>query len=120
MSVQTISTPSGDELVVITRAEYEDLVDASDHAAAMAAYRGGDDPGLTDAEMDGYLAATSPLVFWRKRRGLTQTALAEAAGLSQAYLAQIETGKRVGDVGVLARIARRLGVRIEDLIADPS
>ncbi|HEV7458235.1 MAG TPA: helix-turn-helix transcriptional regulator [Roseococcus sp.] len=48
--------------------------------------------------------------------GLTQAALAKAAELSQPYLAQIENGRRGGDVHVLARLAKALSVRIEDLI----
>jgi transcriptional regulator with XRE-family HTH domain len=83
----------------------------------MAAYRRGEGEWLTDAEMGDYLAAASPLAFWRQRRKLTQAVLAEAVGISQAYLAQIETGKRVGDVTLYRRLAQRLGVRIEDLLA---
>lgn len=115
--MQTIITPSGERLVVLSEQEYEDLVDSRDHARTMEAYRRGEgDESLNDAEMDEYLAAPSPLAFWRKRRGLTQAALADAAGISQAYLAQIETGRRVGDVNLYAKIARRLGVSIEDLL----
>lgn len=40
-----------------SREEYEDLIDAREHAVAMAAHARGEDPGLTDAEMDAYLAA---------------------------------------------------------------
>jgi hypothetical protein len=51
-----------------------DLVDARDHALAMAAHARGEDPGLTDTELDEYLAAPTPLAYWRKHRGLTQAA----------------------------------------------
>lgn len=51
---------------------------------------------------------------------MTQTALAETIGISQAYLAQSESAKRVGDVTLYARLARRLGVGIEDLLPDGS
>ncbi|HVZ06986.1 helix-turn-helix domain-containing protein [Rhodopila sp.] len=71
-----------------------------------------------DADMDAYLAAPTTLAFWRKHRGLTQAELAVAAGLSQAFVAQIEGGEREGTVQALARIARALRVRIEDLLAD--
>ena len=103
--------------MIPSREEHEDLIDARDHALAMAAQANGSDPGLTDSEMDEYLAAPGPLAWWRKRRGLTQAALAVAAGISQPYLAQLETGRRkAADVSVHARLARRLAVQLEDLI----
>jgi len=66
--------------------------------------------------MSGVLAAPTPFAFWRKRSGKTQANLAAEAGVSQPFLAQIEAGKRRGTVAVLARIARALGVRIDDLV----
>ena len=109
--------PEGEELVVLSRDEYEELIDARDHALAMAAHINGTDPGLTDAEMDAYLAAPTPLSYWRKQRGLTQAALASAAGISQPYLAQLESGRRKSaDIAVYARMAKRLAVQLEDLI----
>ena len=118
MPGRTLTTPKGEELIVLSRGEYEDLIDARDHALAMAAHASGDDPGLTEAEMDDYLAAPTPLAYWRKRRGLTQAVLAAAAGISQPYLAQLESGRRTSaDIAVYAKLARRLAVRIEDLVA---
>jgi transcriptional regulator with XRE-family HTH domain len=43
--------------------------------------------------------------------------LADATGLSQADLSQIETGKRNGSVETLGAIASSLGVDIDDLLA---
>lgn len=85
-------TPCSEELALMSRADYEDLVDPRNHAAAILAHRRGDNEGLTDAEMDDYLAVPAPLAFWRRRRGLTQKKLAAATGISQPCLAQIETG----------------------------
>ena len=112
-----VITAAGHERVVLERAEYEDLVDARDHALALQDIAAGA-PVLSEAELDEYLAAATPLAYWRKRSGKTQAALAAEAGVSQPFLAQIETGKREGSVGVLAKIARALRVRIEDLVAD--
>jgi len=75
-------------------------------------------PVLTEAGLDAFLAAPSPLAFWRKRAGMTQTALARKAGITQAFLARIEAGSRDGTVAVLKRISAALRVRIEELIAD--
>ncbi|HSU06910.1 MAG TPA: helix-turn-helix transcriptional regulator [Acetobacteraceae bacterium] len=102
----------------MSRQEYEDLIDSRNHAAALRGVAAGSMPTLSDTEMDAFLAAPTPLAFWRRRCSLTQAALARSVGISQAYLAQIETGRRIGDVGLYARLARRLAVRIEDLVAE--
>jgi DNA-binding XRE family transcriptional regulator len=104
------------ETITLTIEEYEDLVDARDAAIAAAKLSRGEMEVLTSAQVDSYLAAATPLLFWRNRRGLTQTALAEAAGISQPYLAQIESGVRTGTVQVFADLAKALRIRIEDLI----
>lgn len=116
MQVQKITTPSGDEMVILPAREFEALVDARDHAVAMAAHARGEDEGVTEAEMDDYLAAATPMAFWRRKRGLTQTALAVAAGISQADLAQLEAGDRKGGVDTYRALARALNVQIQDLL----
>ena len=113
MDVQRITTPSGEEMVILPARDFEALVAARDHAAAMAAYRRGEDEGVTEAEMDAYLAAATPLAFWRGKRGLTQAAL---AGISQPYLAQLETGGRKGSLGTYRALARGLDIALQDLI----
>lgn len=117
MAVQFIATPGGEKMAVLPAEEYQDLIDARDAEAAMRDVRAGRMETFTEAEVDAYLAATSPLAFWRKRCGLTQAALAEAVGKSQAYLAQIEAGRRTGTVDVYVRLASVLKLRIEDLLA---
>lgn len=114
--MEAITTPRGEHLVVLSEEEYEDLVDTRDGLAALAEIQAGRMETLSEAELEAYLAAPSPLAFWRKRRSLTQVELARAVGISQPFLAQIEAGRRQGDIGTYARLARRLGVRIEDLI----
>jgi DNA-binding XRE family transcriptional regulator len=106
------------DTVTLTRAEYEDLIDQRDAAVAMRAVASGAMETLTEEELDAYLAAATPLAFWRRHRGMTQASLAALVQVSQAYMAQIETGRRVGDVQLHARIAKALSVRMEDLVAD--
>lgn len=62
------------------------------------------------------LAGENPVRVWREHRGLSQRELAGRAGLSQAYIAQIETGRRRGTVDVYRRLADALGVEIDDLV----
>ena len=95
----------------------QDQTDASQHARTMAEIAAGA-PMLTSAELDDYLAAPSPLAFWRKRSGKTQAVLAAEVSISQAFLAQLEGGKREGSLGVMARLAKVLGVQMEDLIKE--
>lgn len=105
----------GRERVVLDRGLYEDLIDARDHAVAMRDIAAGAGV-IPDSELDAYLEAPTPLSFWRRRSRRTQAAVAAAAGVSQPFLAQIESGERQGSVQALARIARVLRVRIDDLV----
>jgi DNA-binding XRE family transcriptional regulator len=110
-----MTIPPGDDTITLSRIEYEDLVDARDHAIAMRDVASGA-PTLSEAELDDFLAAKTPLAFWRRRAGLTQGRLAELVGISQAFLSQLELGLRTGSIGLHAKLARALGVRIEDLV----
>ncbi len=116
MAIETI-TLNGEEKIVMSRRDYEDLIDARDHTWAMRDVAAGA-PTLTSHELDDYLAAKTPLAFWRRRAGLTATALAAQVGISQAYLTQLEQAQRAGSLALHAKLARALGIRIEDLMAD--
>jgi DNA-binding XRE family transcriptional regulator len=116
-------TPAGEEVVILAVADYERLLELAEDARdlriaerALAELASGKGETLTHAEMLELLDATSPISFWRKRRGLTQVALARAVGISQAYLAQIEGGRREGDMKLYSNLARVLGVDLEDLV----
>ncbi|WP_210205426.1 helix-turn-helix transcriptional regulator [Rhodopseudomonas faecalis] len=117
--------PNGDEIVILARKEYDELIaaaaveDAADIATAsrlMARISSGEEKLLTSAEMDELLAAKSPLAFYRKRAGLTQAALAQRADLAQGYVSEIEAGRKSGDIQTMRKIAYVLGVQIDDLV----
>jgi len=61
-----------------------------------------------------------PVRAWREHRGLSQERLAEAAGLSKAYVSQIESGKRTGSARTLRAVARALTVTVDALIPEQS
>jgi hypothetical protein len=65
------------------RADDQDLIDARDHAVAMRRIATGEMETIPESEVDDYLAAPTPLAFWRKKRGYTQASLADETGLSQ-------------------------------------
>jgi DNA-binding XRE family transcriptional regulator len=116
MTIEMKVSATGDRLVTMTEAEYEDLIDARDAAIAMRGIADGTVETVPDGAVDDYLAAPTPLAFWRKYRKLTQVELAGAADISQPYLAQLENGQREAAVAVLQRLAKRLGVRMDDLL----
>jgi DNA-binding XRE family transcriptional regulator len=115
---QIITSPSGEELVVVPRRDYEDLVDASIARKVDVALASGREELLTAEETAALVAAPAPLAFWRKKRGKTQTQLADLIGVSQNFLSDLERGKAKGDVTLYAKLARCLDVSIEDLVPE--
>lgn len=63
-----------------------------------------------------------PVRAWRKYKKLKAVELASQAGISPAYLSEIETGKKDGTFKTMAAIAICLGVTLDDLtpISDPA
>jgi len=121
MPVMTKS-PKGDDIVILSRKEYDQLLvaaneDAVDATVAKSAIARNEET-LSEAEMDELLAARTPLAFWRKKRGLTQTDLAKAAKIAQGFLSEIESGLKTGDVTVLQRIAMALEISLVELVPD--
>ena len=121
MPVMTKS-PKGDDIVILSRKEYDMLLvaaneDAADAAVAKKAISRNEEV-LSETEMDELLAAKTPLAFWRKKRGLTQMDLAKAAEIAQGFLSEIESGLKTGDVTVLQRIAVALEISLLDLVPD--
>ncbi len=116
-----VTTPSGEELVLVSRADFERLQDLSDadlHEQTMRSIARGEQEVLSAEEVREALAAPTPLAFWRRKRGLTQKALSAAVGVSQSYVADLEAGRRKGDPALIKRLAQALKVRMEDLVAD--
>lgn len=110
---------SGAEMVVLTKAEYETLVeDAGDLALAADAMerdRGAPSmPGeLLEAQIAGRITA---LTAWRRAVGWTQAELAQRAGVRAATISEIEAGKIDPRLSTLRAIAGALGLGIEDIV----
>ena len=54
----------------------------------------------------------------RALRGMSRKVLARVSGISERYIAQLESGKGNASIKLLRRAAAAMGARIEDLIAD--
>ena len=117
-AMQTIITPGGETLVVLPLADYEALVDAADVAAAdriRADIAAGRDELVPEDVVAALVAGENPVRVWRRHRGLSAKALAEQAGISAAYLSEIEAGKKEGSLASLKAIAGALGVDLDDI-----
>ena len=101
--------------ITLSRAEYEDLVDARDHAMTMRDIAAGA-ATLTAKETAAYLAARSPLEFWRKQRGITQKGLGALTHMNASSISLAETGKRGMSIRGWLKVAKALSLHIEDLI----
>lgn len=55
----------------------------------------------------------------RKQKGMSQDELAERADLSSQYISQIETGRKKGSLPTYNKLAKALGVSIDELTAMP-
>ena len=117
MNAKIITTPKGERLAILPAEEYEDMSDALIHAQAMADIGRAGTRAITLAEMQTLLDAPTPLAFWRAKRGMTQASLAEAAGLTEADIEAIETGKVAVTPEVMAKVAAVLKLRGDDLLA---
>jgi DNA-binding XRE family transcriptional regulator len=91
------------------------LDDISAYDEAMAAT---DEETLPHEMVRRLVEGEPPVRVWREHRGLAQRELAERVGIQKAYLSQIESGRRVGSIKVLAGLAAILEVAIEDLLED--
>ncbi|MFN3546976.1 MAG: helix-turn-helix domain-containing protein [Mesorhizobium sp.] len=123
MNKQIITTSSGERLVVISEEEYVAMREALDDIAdgeAVRAFRqklaAGTEDLIPAEYADRILNGEGKVRVWREYRGLTAVDLASRVGISPAYLSQIETGARESSLDVMRRIARALGVSIDDLV----
>ena len=118
MTAQYFTTPNGEEMAVLPRPELDALREAVEHARSVAAYHAGQLPGLSPAQAREFVAVNSPLAFWRKYRGLTQSALAAMVGVAQNHLSDVENGKRSGSVQLWLKLSRALEVPVDALVDD--
>lgn len=122
-TVVSFTTPNGEDMVVLSRHDYETLLEKAELAedlAAIAQYRErlakGEDEAIPEAFANRLLDRENPIRVYREYRGLSARELAERSGISPAFLSEIETGKKDGGIATLKRIASELNVSLDDIV----
>jgi DNA-binding XRE family transcriptional regulator len=124
MKPQIIRTENGEELVVITKAEYDaltsradpDAEDAADIALfdqRLAEHQAGLNPALPAEVTEAMLKGDSLLRALRHWRDLTQAELASKTGLAQGYISDLEAGRKRGTAETLRILAIALDIDTE-------
>jgi len=125
--IQIITSPSGEEMVVLSKQEFDELIDNQiDEDAetlrifreSMEAIERGEDIALPEETWARLEARENPVRVLREFRAMTQTELAKAAGISQSYLSEIERGAREGTLSTIKAIAKALAVPLTVLTED--
>lgn len=116
------------DTVTMSRAEYEALIAATEDAEDLAHLAAQEERerilGVEAARQDHLpgelvgrmLDGEPPVRLWREQRGLTLSDLADRAGIAVSYLSEIEGGRKPGSVRALRKLARALGLTVDDLV----
>jgi DNA-binding Xre family transcriptional regulator len=111
------------DTVLLSRKDWKAVIDALEDAEDRGAVRAsgarrasGKDDGLPVELYRRLRAGEHPIRVWRAQRKMSLTVLADRAGVARAYLSEIETGKKPGSVSALQKIARALGVDLDELV----
>ena len=113
------------ETVTLRRSDYEALIERLEDVADIAALDDLEARLVSENALVDYLPAElverliggeSPVRIWREHRGLSAQALARTAKLTPSYVSEIETGRKPGSLNAMAKIARALGVSLDDLV----
>jgi DNA-binding XRE family transcriptional regulator len=118
----SFTTPNGEEMIVLSRKDYEALIerieDLEDSLAVADFERklaAGEEELIPAEYVNRMSDGESPIRVWRDVRGMTAKDVAAAAGISTAYLSEIENGKKDGSVATLRAIADVLKIDLDDL-----
>jgi len=121
--VEILERDGGRRFAVVPMELWEEMLDKAEMRedialcdSAVAALERGEEESVPSELVDRLLAGENPVKVWREYRGLGQRELAEKAGVAQAHVAQIETGRRKGSVDTLRRLAGAMRVDLDDLV----
>jgi hypothetical protein len=119
MSVQILERGGQPAFAVMPIEEYQNLLsaleDARDAVVIEEFYRrlvGGEEETYPAQVADALLDGENPVRVLRAWRGLTLQQVADACGVTNAHVSQVEQGKRAMSAGVLKKMAEALRVDV--------
>jgi mRNA interferase RelE/StbE len=111
------------EMVTISREEYdrlraaaEDLADLSAYDAIKARFAAGQEELIPTAFADRLVDGESAVRVFRELRGLTQSGLSRVSSVNRVQIADIEAGRSAGSIETMRKLAEALQVTIDDLV----
>lgn len=111
------------EMITIPLEDYErlraaegELADLRAYDRALAALEAGEDELVPADYAKRLIAGETPLRVWRELRGITQTELAQTAGVGRVQIVNMEKGARGGSIATMKKLAVALRVTIDDLV----
>ena len=116
MGVQKLLTEAGEELIVLSKRDYDALLahagdeDAEDRMTLLLAAEARAEEPLPERVSAAILGGDSVLKALRSWRGVTQAELAKRAGINQGYLSELENLAKSGSTETLDRLASELDV----------
>jgi DNA-binding XRE family transcriptional regulator len=121
MTVQQIEI-AGQQMVLLTRQEFEQLAEAAEsyadiEAAVRAEQRREAGEEYVPIELvDRLMAGENPLKVWREYRGLTLDALGAMVGRKGSMISKLEKGRNEGGIKLWQALAKALSVDLDDLL----
>lgn len=115
---------AGEKMAVLPVADYERLLELAEDKTDILAAEAAEKRRLTGEEyvpaemVDRILDGENPLRVWRQYRKLSLKQLAEKSGVGLSYISELERGLKNGPGRVWAKLARALGVTVEDILLD--
>jgi DNA-binding XRE family transcriptional regulator len=98
------------------RDRMEELQDIRDFDETLARIREGKEEAIPAEFVYRMVRGENSIKVWREYREWTEKALAEAVGIDESHLAQIEAGEIDPSAKTVKRIAEALEVDVDDLI----
>lgn len=123
MNVQRIKAPDGSEMVVLSAADYDALLAASedgrDRADAKEGLASAKREGTMPSEVLSYIMdGAHPIHAWCMFRDITQVELARRTGLSAVWISRLVNGDGYGSRATRAKIAAALDAPLWTLESD--